>query len=145
MLGLKLNHVSKRGHRLESSLVCTPKFSGYTAAQPSIWEIRETKKSDTVIKVKIIWNWVDYTTDTNIHTFGIALLRRLQNQAAGSLRLWCLTAPSHYMNKCGFIFSVVHWQSPQGHFTRCNSATNYQNLLAIIYMQFHSNNPWPMS
>ena len=34
----------------------------------------------------------------------------------------CLTAPSHYLNQCWLIISGVHWDSPEGNFTKDTSA-----------------------
>ena len=41
----------------------------------------------------------------------------------------CLTAPSHYLNKCWLIISKVEWHSSKGKFARDNSATNHWNYL----------------
>ena len=41
----------------------------------------------------------------------------------------CLTAPSHYLNKCWFIFSKVQWHSVEGNLTRDSSPFNHKNKL----------------
>ena len=43
----------------------------------------------------------------------------------------CLTAPSHYLNQCWLIISMVPWHSPKGYFTRNTSAINNENELEM--------------
>ena len=41
----------------------------------------------------------------------------------------CLTAPSHYLNQCWLIISMVEWQPSKGKFTKDTSAINHWNYL----------------
>ena len=41
----------------------------------------------------------------------------------------CLTAPSHYLNRCWLIINKVHWHSHEGNFTRDTSAISHSNKL----------------
>ena len=55
----------------------------------------------------------------------------------------CLTAPSHYLNKCWLIITKVEWHSPEGNFTEDISAINHRNWLEKYSSKISLKSPRP--
>ena len=51
-----------------------------------------------------------------------AIWRQRSGSTLAQVMAWCLTAPSHCLNQCWLIISMVQWHSYEGSFTRDTSA-----------------------
>ena len=74
---------------------------------------------------------------------GYATCRRRSGLTLAQVMAWCLTAPSHYLNRCWLNISEVHWQWPEGNFASWEMS---QQSITKISMKstnskFHPNLP----
>ena len=57
----------------------------------------------------------------------------------------CLTAPSHYLNQCWLIFSVVLWHSSESNFTAITQCIIMYNNFENHTLEITSTTPWVKS
>ena len=88
------------------------------------------------LMAKLIMAWIADTHLNSLWSSDTTWWHR-NSSTLGQVMACCLMAPSHYMNQCWIIISVVQWFSSAGNFTTDTLVINRQNYLETTHLKFH--------
>ena len=121
MLGLKLIHVSKRGHWWHQTII-EPElaYSWFDLRDNLQWKFK--LKHNFCIKTNFIWkchlqNVIFSPWYFNSLWPSDVMWRHRSGSMLAQVMASCLTARSHYLNQCWLLTSEVLWHFPENNFT----------------------------
>ena len=145
MSGLPDHLISRIWWPLSCSMVCIFYCDFTTVLQSMMTPTERSLLHEHWRKKYMFFSCIDRALVIRWRLTHCGLIDAIWRQRSGSsltqVMACCLMAPSHYLNQCWLITSMVQWHSYEGSFTRDTSAIDHYNQLKNYSSKIYFESP----